>query len=202
MRGRRAEHLRRPLLVGVDRGGDERRLRADRDRQRVEGWSTEPSGVDFVIFPRSEVGEYWPFVNPTIRLLNRRIVMSTFVAARGSDGLPPMDSASPSPVTTHTERSVVEVARPVAIAGARPWIECMPLRCHVVRKARQAPADARDEDEVVAPGTPSWARKTGRRRGSRSPQPSTQRASWSDLKSFVVSCTDPVAAGHRSFPLR
>ena len=30
----------------------------------LKGWSTEPSGVDFVIFPRSEVGEYWPFVNP------------------------------------------------------------------------------------------------------------------------------------------
>ena len=40
--------------------------------------------------------------------------------------LPPIDSASPSPVTTHTDRSAREVARPVAIAGARPWIECMP----------------------------------------------------------------------------
>ena len=37
-----------------------------------------------------------------------------------------MDSASPSPVTTHTDRSVRDVDRPVAIAGARPWIECMP----------------------------------------------------------------------------
>ena len=30
----------------------------------LNGWSTEPSGVDFVTFPRSEVGEYWPFVRP------------------------------------------------------------------------------------------------------------------------------------------
>jgi hypothetical protein len=37
-----------------------------------------------------------------------------------------MDKASPSPVTTHTLRSLRLVARPVAIAGARPWIECMP----------------------------------------------------------------------------
>ncbi len=37
-----------------------------------------------------------------------------------------MESASPSPVTTHTERSFRAVARPVAIAGARPWIECIP----------------------------------------------------------------------------
>ena len=40
--------------------------------------------------------------------------------------LPPMDSASPSPVTTQTDRSGREAARPVAIAGARPWIECIP----------------------------------------------------------------------------
>ncbi len=40
--------------------------------------------------------------------------------------LPPIDSASPSPVTTHTLRSGRDTASPVAIAGARPWIECMP----------------------------------------------------------------------------
>ena len=37
-----------------------------------------------------------------------------------------MDSASPSPVTTHTPRSSRALATPVAIAGARPWMECMP----------------------------------------------------------------------------
>lgn len=37
-----------------------------------------------------------------------------------------MDSASPSPVTTHTLRSRRLAASPVAIAGARPWMECMP----------------------------------------------------------------------------
>ena len=40
--------------------------------------------------------------------------------------LPPIDRASPSPVTTQTDRSRRLVASPVAIAGARPWIECMP----------------------------------------------------------------------------
>jgi hypothetical protein len=39
---------------------------------------------------------------------------------------PPMESASPSPVITQTLRSGRLVARPVAIAGARPWIECRP----------------------------------------------------------------------------
>ena len=40
--------------------------------------------------------------------------------------LPPIDSESPSPVTTQTDKSGRDVASPVAIAGARPWIECIP----------------------------------------------------------------------------
>ena len=40
--------------------------------------------------------------------------------------LPPMESESPSPVTTQTSRSGRVVARPVAMAGARPWMECIP----------------------------------------------------------------------------
>ena len=30
----------------------------------LNGSSTDPAGVDFVIFPVSDVGEYWPFVSP------------------------------------------------------------------------------------------------------------------------------------------
>ncbi len=37
-----------------------------------------------------------------------------------------MDRASPSPVTTQTDRSRREAASPVAMAGARPWMECIP----------------------------------------------------------------------------
>ena len=40
--------------------------------------------------------------------------------------LPPIDSASPSPVTTQTDRSSRASARPVAMVGARPWIEWKP----------------------------------------------------------------------------
>ena len=40
--------------------------------------------------------------------------------------LPPIESASPSPVTTQIERSFRTLARPVAIAGARPWMLCIP----------------------------------------------------------------------------
>ena len=37
-----------------------------------------------------------------------------------------MDSESPSPVMTQTDRSGREEASPVAMAGARPWMECIP----------------------------------------------------------------------------
>ena len=40
--------------------------------------------------------------------------------------LPPIDSASPSPVMTHTSRSGRAMAMPVAMAGARPWMLWMP----------------------------------------------------------------------------
>lgn len=30
----------------------------------LNGLSSEPIGVDFVILPTSEVGEYWPLVRP------------------------------------------------------------------------------------------------------------------------------------------
>jgi hypothetical protein len=40
--------------------------------------------------------------------------------------LPPIDSPSPSPVMTKTLRSGREMLMPLAIAGARPWIEWKP----------------------------------------------------------------------------
>jgi hypothetical protein len=40
--------------------------------------------------------------------------------------LPPIDSASPSPVTIQTDSSGRVAFKPDAIAGARPWIECTP----------------------------------------------------------------------------
>ena len=30
----------------------------------LNGWSSEPNGVDLVTLPCSEVGEYWPLVSP------------------------------------------------------------------------------------------------------------------------------------------
>ncbi len=52
--------------------------------------------------------------------------MFTFRRSAWIRWFPPIESASPSPVTTHTLRSGRDVDSPVAIAGARPWIECIP----------------------------------------------------------------------------
>ncbi len=40
--------------------------------------------------------------------------------------LPPMESPSPSPVMTNTLRSDRVTLMPVAMAGARPWMEWNP----------------------------------------------------------------------------
>jgi hypothetical protein len=59
-------------------------------------------------------------------LLKSRIVTFTFRRSAWIRWLPPIESASPSPVTTQTDKSGRDVDKPVAIAGARPWIECIP----------------------------------------------------------------------------
>ena len=61
-----------------------------------------------------------------MRLLNSRIVRFTLRRSAWMRWLPPIDSASPSPVITHTSRSGRATATPVAMAGARPWMLCMP----------------------------------------------------------------------------
>ena len=57
-----------------------------------------------------------------MRLLCMTIVMSTFRRIECRRWLPPMDSASPSPVMTQTMSSGRDAFNPVAIVGARPWI--------------------------------------------------------------------------------
>ena len=48
--------------------------------------------------------------------------MSTFFRIEWRMWLPPIDSASPSPVMTQTMRSGRAAFRPVATVGARPWM--------------------------------------------------------------------------------
>jgi hypothetical protein len=43
----------------------------------LNGWSSEPNGVDLVTLPSSLVGEYCPLVSPLIWLLKSRIVTLT-----------------------------------------------------------------------------------------------------------------------------
>jgi len=59
-------------------------------------------------------------------LLNNNTLMLTLRRIAWMMWLPPMERASPSPVITHTLNSGRAVAIPLAMAGARPWIECIP----------------------------------------------------------------------------
>ena len=61
-----------------------------------------------------------------MRLLNMMTLMSTLRRIECRMWLPPIDSASPSPVMTHTISSGLASFRPVASVGARPWIEWKP----------------------------------------------------------------------------
>jgi hypothetical protein len=61
-----------------------------------------------------------------MRLLNITTRMSTLRRMEWRMWLPPMESASPSPVTTHTISSGRASLSPVAMVGARPWIEWNP----------------------------------------------------------------------------
>jgi len=61
-----------------------------------------------------------------MRLLKSRIFTGTLRRNACTRWLAPIDSASPSPETIHTERSSRAAARPVAIVGARPWMACIP----------------------------------------------------------------------------
>ena len=61
-----------------------------------------------------------------MRLLKRRMFTSRLRRSTWIRWLPPIERASPSPVTIQTESSGRVALMPDAIAGARPWIEWMP----------------------------------------------------------------------------
>ena len=61
-----------------------------------------------------------------MRLLNSSILRSRFRRIAWMKWLPPMASASPSPVTIHTCSSGRETLRPEANDGARPCSVCIP----------------------------------------------------------------------------
>ena len=75
--------------------------------------------------------------------------MFTFRRSAWIRWLPPIDSASPSPVTTHTDRSGRDVGEPGRDRRRAAVDRVHPVRLHVVREARRA-ADPRDEDDLLA----------------------------------------------------
>src|SRR5579884_1249457 len=81
-----------------------------------------PKGEVVVTPPSGVVGASCPPVMPYTSLLNRRHVTSMFLRAAWMRWLPPMARPSPSPVMTMTVSSGRASLRPVAKAGARPWV--------------------------------------------------------------------------------
>ena len=61
-----------------------------------------------------------------MRLLNSSTFRPTLRRSMWMVWLPPIDSASPSPVAIQTSRSGRVTLRPVATAGARPWMVWKP----------------------------------------------------------------------------
>jgi hypothetical protein len=83
-----------------------------------------------------------------MRLLNSGILMLMFRRSAWIRWLPPIDSASPSPVMTHTDRSCR--GRQASRDRGRPavrWVQAVAV--HVVRQPGRA-ADAGDDDDVLA----------------------------------------------------
>jgi hypothetical protein len=59
-------------------------------------------------------------------LLNSSTLIPTLRRSMWIVWLPPIESASPSPVASQTSRSGRAILMPVATAGARPWIVWKP----------------------------------------------------------------------------
>src|SRR5216683_2621195 len=74
-----------------------------------------------------------------MRLLNSRILMFTFRRSAWIRWFPPMESASPSPVMTQTDRS----------GRGAPMDRVHAVAVHVVRQPRRA-ADPGDDHQVLA----------------------------------------------------
>ena len=58
------EHLAEMLLLDVDGAATKVACAPSATVIGLKGKSTEPTGVDLVTLPTSEVGEYWPLVRP------------------------------------------------------------------------------------------------------------------------------------------
>ena len=117
---RALEHLAQMLLLDVDCACDESRVSASATVIGLNGKSTEPAGVDLVTLPTSEVGEYWPLVNPYNPVVEEQNLQIDIAAQRVDQVISADRQSVAVTVTTHTSRSGRVTFSPVASAGARP----------------------------------------------------------------------------------
>ncbi len=122
----RAQHLGQVMAVAVDRPRHERRLGAERQRDRVERMVGDAE--------RRRLGDLAQLggrrrlaLGQPVDLVVEQQDLHRDVAPQRVDQMVAADrEESPSPLTTQIERSSRAVASPVASAGARPWIPCIP----------------------------------------------------------------------------
>ena len=133
----------------------------------LNGWSTEPSGVDFVTLPRSDVGRVLALrqpVDPVVEEQDRDVD----VPAQRVDQVVAADRERVAVARHDPDGEVGPGGRePGRDRGRAPVDRVQAVRLDVVREPRGAP-DARHEHEVLARDRRARAGTTARRRGSRS----------------------------------
>jgi hypothetical protein len=124
--GRRTQHRLQVLAVGVDGAGHERRLRAQRQRQRVERRVRRAGRRRLGDLAELGGRRVLPLVRPVDPVVEQQD-LQVDVAAQRVDQVVAADRQRVAVAGDDPDRQVGRDAdRPVAIAGARPWIECIP----------------------------------------------------------------------------
>ena len=130
----------------------------------LNGWSSDPNGDDFVTFPISLVGEYWPFVKP-VDLVVEQQHREVHVAPQRMDQVVAADRQR---VAVAGDDPHVEVGTGERHAGGdrrRAAVDAVQaVRVHVVREPGGAP-DAGDEHEVLRASRRARAGAAAPRRG-------------------------------------
>ena len=146
---RRAEDVREALLVGVDRARDERRLCADRHRERVEGMVERAERSRLRDLPELGRRRVLPLREPVDAVVEEED-LQVHVAAQRVDEVVPADRER---VAVAGDDPHGEVGPRHGEAGrdrGRATVDRVhPVRLHVVREPGGA-ADAGDEDDPLA----------------------------------------------------
>jgi hypothetical protein len=147
--GGRAQHLGQVLAVGVDRAGDERRLGAERQRDRVERVVERAHRRrlgDLAELGRRRVLALGQPVDPVVEQQDLQV----HVAAQRVDQVVAADRQRVAVAGDDPDRQVRPRRRQAGRDRRRAAVDRVhPVGVHVVREARGA-ADAGDEDDVLA----------------------------------------------------